>query len=391
MKDEKLLYISYGLNSATMGLVYPILAIYMSHISGENYFFVGIIVSIPFIIMGVMSFGWGTFSDFIGERKKIVIITTIIGSILFFIFPYLNTISLIILRIVQIFFLTSIVLLNALMTEYFPKKKGTSLGNLNFFAGIGWGIGGAISGYIVKMENIEFKSQSIFIFFFISGIISLLSAFVLIPIKETKKKRTMKKLNFSTKFGEEKQIFLICITTFFLFFGYYMIILLFPLHLEKLNASTKTIGYFVASAGIVSAPFGRIAGTLCDKFGRKFNFLLAIFGYLTIIFCYTITTKIILLGILWSLPFWPIYIVASTTIVSDLTKEWERGRGIGLLNFLLYLGCGFGALFAGFLANFIEFQKVFLVGFIFVFISLVFGFFIKESFHFNQKTFKTIN
>lgn len=389
MKSDKLLCISNGLNAMTMGLVYPVLAIYMSHISDENYFFVGIIIAIPLIIMGLMSFGWGTFSDYIGERKKIVIITTIIGSLLFFTFPFLNPISLIIFRIIQIFFLTSIILINALMTEYFPEKKGRSVGNLNVFAGLGWGIGGIISGFVVKMEDIEFNDSSIIIYFIICGIISLMSALVLLPIKEIKKKRTMKKLTISLKFGERKQITFICLTTFFLFLGYYMVIMLLPLHLEKLEASTKTIGYFVAVAGVVSAPFGRIAGNFCDKYGRKKILLIALIGYIVIVILYTITTNIIVLGILWALPFWPLYMVASTTMVSDLTKESERGRGVGLLNFTLHIGCGGGALLAGILANDMEFQDVFAVGMVFILISLGFLLMTKESLvKINQKELK---
>jgi MFS family permease len=61
------------------------------------------------------------------------------------------------------------------------------------------------------------------------------------------------------------------------------------------------------------------------------------------------TSDPLMTAIFWAVPVWSFFYVSATTMISDLTKGHERGRGIGLVNSAVNMGAAIGSLAAGYL------------------------------------------
>ena len=143
--------------------------------------------------------------------------------------------------------------------------------------------------------------------------------------------------------------------------------------------ATLVIGVLSALASIGGIVGSGVAGRMCDRYGRKNVFIASIILYIISLFFYSQTKNIYAIAILWSIPFYSFFFVSATTMISDLTSNVERGRGMGLLSSVLGVGGGMGALMAGYAAKIIDFQLVFGIGIIFLVFGLAIALFMRET------------
>jgi len=370
------------------GMLYPVVPIYIKHISGDD-FLVGLSFALPFFVTIPTSFLWGVLSDYIGKRKPILIYSGLIGACLFIAFPFLNAVELIALRTVQLFFLSSAeVLTLALVTEYFPKSKGKSIGDLHLFGGAGSTIGGLIVGFIVPSAFLQIGDPNLISFFLICTILTFVSIMLLGIITEVQKKPERKSLREMLKFGElkpiRKEIRNICLSAAVLQLALLMVYAIFPIFIEEevigpaANA-TMIVGVLSAIASLGGIIGSGVAGRVCDRIGRRKVFISSIIFYGIYLFLYSLTNNIYIIAVLWAIPIYSFFFVSATAMISDLTSDAERGRGIGILTSSVGVGGGFGALLGGYAANLWSFQFVFAFGIIFVAVSLVIALTIKET------------
>jgi MFS family permease len=377
-------FVSFWANS----MLYPVIPIYVKHMSGDD-FLVGLMFALPAFATIATTFFWGMLSDYIGKRKPILIYCGVIVSLLFFIFPYLNAVQLIIARTIQTMFISSSILSFAIVTEYFPHAKGTFIGDLQLFGGVGSTIGGLLVGVLLSSTMLFQGSPELLSFFTLCGLLFLFSTAYLVPINEVKKEPIKRPLKDMFAFGDlEKgrlnQIRNLCLSVAVIYIALLMVYALFPIFveeevLESTANATLVVGILSALASAGGMVGSGLAGRLCDRFGRRIVFLVTIVLYIIVIIIYALIRNIYVIAILWSIPLYPFLFVSATAMVSDLTTNVERGRGIGLLNSSMNLGAGFGGLIGGYAARLWDFQFVFGVGLIFVAISLVIALFTKET------------
>ncbi|MDO9538250.1 MAG: MFS transporter [Thermoplasmata archaeon] len=353
MKGYKHVLLAMGLSAIINGMLYPILSLYVYNIS-EDFFLVGLIMALPFLAAVPMSFVWGMVSDRIGSRRIVIIITGCIGASMFFIFPFVDTTGLIILRLVQVAFLTSMVLLNAMATEFFPKRKGTSIGDLALVGAIGQAGGALAAGILLPSRFMFIGSDAVTLVFSIAGIVTILASLSLVPMKGRARKAEFTNLRSMLSFGERRGIFIVSLVALIMPLSGYLIFSVFPVYLKSLEIpwdSTMVAGVFTALSAITGIFASGIAGRACDRYGRKWVLVGSGAAYFLVWVGMGLTRQPLLTAILWAIPVWSFFYVSAITMVSDMTKPEERGRGIGLVNSSISMGAAAGSILAGYVLS----------------------------------------
>lgn len=351
MRTYKHILLAAGLTSVINGLLYPIMALYMYGIS-EDYFLVGLIMALPFLAAVPMSFVWGAVSDRIASRRLVMVVAGTIGGALFFVMPFVGTTELIILRLVQVGFTTSFVLLNAVATECFPKKKGTSVGNLALVGGIGQAAGALAAGFLLPSSEMSVGSDAVTIMFSVAGIITIIGALSLLPMRERRRKSLRTRFNGFLSFGEKRAVAIVSSVALILPLAGYIVFSVFPIYLGDLDIpwdATMVAGAFTALSAVTGIFASGIAGWACDRHSRKWVLVGSGAAYVLVWALMGMTVEPILIAMLWAIPVWSFMTVSAFTMVSDLTKPSERGRGIGLVNSAINLGGAAGSVLAGYL------------------------------------------
>ncbi len=377
-------FVSFWANS----MLYPVIPIYIKHMSGDD-FLVGLSFALPAFAMIATSFLWGTLSDRIGKRRPILIFCGIAVSLLFFTFPFLDAVGLIAARTIQTVFVSSSILSFALVTEYFPSSKGTSIGDLQLFGSVGSTIGGTLVGFLVSSTMLFQGSPQLVSFFTLCGTLFLLSTIFLVSIREVAKEPVRRPLRDMVVFsqmtsGRLREVRNICLSAAIVHIALLMVYSIFPIFVEEDvigtgENATLAIGILAALASAGGIVGSGVAGRICDRFGRRNVFVASIVFYFAVTSVYATVKNIYVLGFLWSIPLYSFLFVSATTMVSDLTTETQRGRGLGLLNSSTNLGAGIGGLIGGYAARFWDFQTVFAAGLVFIVLSLLVALYTKET------------
>lgn len=346
MNPHRLISVAWLFFSMANGITFPILPIYIHELSG-SYIAVGLITALPAFMFMAMSFGWGALSDKIGERKKIIIISNLVGAVVYFSFDFLTADLLLLMRTVQSVFLASAYLIPALITEYFPEERGKALGDFQSFGALGWVIGGLSAGYL-------YTSGYIFI---VCGCVGLVFTLLMVPLKEIRKK-TLKKFYFF-KFGNIKVLLYLSLAIIVLMTSAGIISGLFSVYMKGFGVSEVNIGRVSALTGLSVALTISLAGRICDRVGSERVFALTCFSYIWIWIALALTENMLLFGMIYAIPAYSFFFVSTTSIAAEATSVEERGRGIGLVNSSMWLGNFLGPLLGGFLAQGFDISSAF--------------------------------
>lgn len=324
--------------SITQGMLFPLLPIYAYEIGGK-FAYAGYIFSLPSIIMVAMNFSWGFLSDRLGDRRLVILSTNAVAASMYFFFPYLGINWLVGLRCLQTFFYSSTILMPTLITEYFPARKGGALGRYYVASGVGWTIGGVLSGHTARIG---------FPFFFhLIGVLSLMSCSIFIFVEELHREKDSRKLRQSLTFGDPKKILILCVYSFVLMTGSSIPSSIFNVYLRTLGTSMVVIGYVSSLTSLAFLLVADSVGRACDKFGRRPLLVVTPVLYAIMWLGIGLVPNIYVKIALWILPFYGLFITSSTSSASDLTSEKERGRGIGILNSSIGLGNFAGGIVGG--------------------------------------------
>ncbi|MBM4249726.1 MAG: MFS transporter [Euryarchaeota archaeon] len=364
-----------GLNATVTALLYASLQ-FLTFEKGQNLVYVGLVGSLPYAGMMVMAYVWGVVSDWLGRRKGIVVASGAAGSLLFFIYPLLDTVELLIaVRFIQVCLMGSVILLIAVATERCPGEKGRVVGDLNVPLALGWLVGAGVAAYLYKTSQ-----EGLFI---LCGIVGLAGALVLLPLEELRRScgENVLKLREMLTFRNRRPILVLCAATLLLLTGNYIVYAVFPQYLTTgaFSLDEMRIGMLVAGSGLTGMLVFRAAGRLVDRVGRRRVLVPTIAAYLVSWAAYALTRDIYVLGMLWLLPYWCFFTTSSTAMACDLTDERERGRGIGILNAAINSGAFAGSLLGGVLAAGIGYQPAFGVAAILVLGAFVISLRISES------------
>ncbi|MFQ5892244.1 MAG: MFS transporter [Candidatus Methanofastidiosia archaeon] len=250
--------------------------------------------AVPSLIIVLPSFFWGVLTDRIGERKRVLSYSGILGALMFFSFSRLSPTALIAARSIQSIFFSTYILVPTLVTEKDDKSKGRLLGEYNTFASGGWMLGAAIGGFLYSL--------GVDVFFYSCGFIYLIFALIFFFVDEKK------------KMSEKKKIIIL-----------------------------TTISY-----SVLWFSMGKIS-------------------------------SVMILTILFAVPLFAFFYPSTNGIVSDVTKNHERGRGLGLLNSFGMFGSFVVPFFGGFMSKTFAIPEIYQILIIFGFVALVFSYRVRED------------
>jgi MFS family permease len=337
--------------SVINGMLYPILALYMFSIS-EDYLQVGLMMALPFLAAVPMAFVWGMLSDRIGSRSRVMALAGAAGGALFFAMPFLGPGPLIGLRLVQVGLTTSFVLLNAVATECFPRRKGRSVGDLNLMGAVGQMAGALAAGLLLPSRMMEVGSGAVQNVFFMAGIITICAALSLLPMRERAARSPPAGFREMLDFGDRRGMAAVSAVSLLLPLAGYLVFSVFPVYLKGLAIpwdATLVAGMFTALSALTGIFAAGLAGRACDSWGRRGVLVSSGFAYAAVWALMGMTRDPLWTAALWAVPVWSFFYVSATAMASDLTSREERGRGIGLVNSSVNLGGALGSISAGYL------------------------------------------
>jgi MFS family permease len=146
---------------------------------------------------------------------------------------------------------------------------------------------------------------------------------------------------------------------------------IFNVHLSNLGVSKESIGYVTSLTSLTFLLVADAVGRSCDKYGRKPLLVMTPVLYMCMWVGIGLVENIVMKIILWILPFYALFITASTSAVSDLTSPQERGRGVGLLNSFIGFGNFAGGILGGNLADRIGPENTFVSSALFAVLGIV--------------------
>ncbi|MBF0544452.1 MAG: MFS transporter [Candidatus Riflebacteria bacterium] len=336
---------------------------------------VGILISVNFMVAAIMSPIWGSLADKFGKKAMVLRavfgISITVGLMSFATTPW----HLLFLRICQGcvggFIASSI----ALMASLSPKEIiGYSLGTLNSAILAGTFVGPLLGG--VFADFLGFRNLFLFIgaCCFVSGILVAWNANdAPLGDPETQKK---KKIGFFVIVGLIKIIpglGVICAAQVLINTSLMMINQILPLFtlelLGKINLITSAVGIITAALGIPCVLLVAKWGKLSDRIDSSKTFYLTAFGmsFGAILFIFSKD----FLSLVGTRFFMGIFLAgcatSSQSLVAKITPDDKTASGLSLLSSSQLIENATGPLLAGFLSSHLGFRAVFFCSFLMLF------------------------
>jgi MFS family permease len=168
---------------------------------------------------------------------------------------------------------------------------------------------------------------------------------------------------------------LILIANFLLYFGFYILMPVFPFYLTEMFQIDKTaIGLVLSSYSIAMLVIRPFSGYLLDTLARKPLYICAYFIFMTVFAGYPIAGTLFiftLLRVVHGLSF-GLVSVAGNTIVIDITPSARRGEALGLYGLANNIAMAVGPMMGLILYDYYSFNLIFTIALI----SCTIGFFI---------------
>jgi len=386
----------------TIGGAYPLLVLQTKSLEGldrlERSLAQGSVVGLPLLITVIATILWGRHTDRLGARRPTLLMTLAIGGVLFLPMAWLGAWPLVALRVVQMgFFAAGYVLYSSLASEYYPKARATSLGYYNMASGIGWGMGGLLVSFMVPESAYGWASPEVIGAGAMLALAALLAAALLYGLPEPEFKPEHGTLRDLLVGPNRRLLLLVALTALLLMAGYNQLIVFFPDYIMDITDDNNFImGLLFAASGILGSLFAGYIGRFTDRHGRRTSLCLALFSYVMAMLFYTLVAyppvfevleevwsllPALLIGIAWAFPLWVFFMVAASSMISDLSPSHQRGRAMGLLQSAMYLGMGLGALTAGLVKSQHDFWVVFALGTVVVGLAALVGFTLPDTQH----------
>ncbi|MDK2854178.1 MAG: hypothetical protein PWQ92_1072 [Thermococcaceae archaeon] len=358
-----LLAISMFLANVSWGIAYPYLGVYMKALGG-SLFLVGLL-SVAFnLTSSIAQYPFGYLSDKTGRRKPFIAFGIFSSGIAYLFVIFATTPSALLgIRILQGVLSSSIFPAHtAFITELSVMEKvGSTFGFFNFVENMGYMLGNFVGSGIVKVLGI--KSA-----FIISALISIVSAGIVMLIKETPHQTSHSEGLILTQESRESErvifkgsafksllkgklgIFYLSVLFAMIASGqvYSVLSVYFE---ERFGSQWVGILFGVDSlAAALSAPF---IGRAIDKKGAKKIFILSLVGYMVVFYGYGAVKSInlmialsILSGVKWSA-----FVSAASAYVALKTEDRIRAQAMGMLNTMMSIGWVVGPLIGGYLSE----------------------------------------
>ena len=337
------LNILYFVFYAALAGYYPFLTVYMVE-RGLNYTEIGIAYAATALISVVVQPVWGYFTDKYSTKKKILLVTMLISSIIINSFVFIRGFGMVISAMIILIIFQSPMgsILDAYTYEIIEVHKGIQFGRIRLMGSAGYAVFSLLIGMLIKATNIN-SSFYIYFIMLITGI------FVINSIKFKGKSRSQK-LNISDlrELLKNKSfilfLFSICLMgTALGVNGSYISVLI-----EKTGGNVANLGMLWFMLAISELPAFFFGGKLLKKYSELDVFIFAIMVYMARFFLGGSCTnykQVMLLQLLQGISF-PLYLMASLQYLNKIVPSKMRTSSMTLY-------AAFGGGLGGFIGNII--------------------------------------
>ena len=299
---------------------------------------IGIVASIPWLLMLIIQPFWGMLADKYG--KLLCLKISLIGALLLFVlFPLVNSGIIVIagMTIALSLFNTPVLpLLDSIALDHVEGKQIKSYSTIRFWGAIGYALGASVTGWLISLIGVQAA-------FFSSAGFSLLCFFSALKIINPNLQH--KGLNVEFKyFGRiisNKILLIFLFIIVIVSISQSAITFFLALYMRQIGASPETTGLAIGMEGISELPFYFIAAWLLQRIAAGKVVFIAIIATCIRLFLYSINSNPDLVifieamnGMTWTL-LW----VASVEFVNNLIPPKWRTTGQSLL-WAAYFGAG---------------------------------------------------
>lgn len=324
-------------------------------------------------------------SDRIGRRKEIMLLSRLflVGQYILLIFYYDSSlwINLAILASFGIVTQAYYIMHGALLTTIcHPDKRGKVTSFQTLFASAGWMIGSGVSGLIFNQWGQQGNLIVAASFALLSGIIVMFSSSkpwsskqkelaeldaeakldleinkiekieMELPVRSVSEieSKDGKKITSYWEIFKRKEVLTLIISLAILDFGFGPFSVIGGNYLKiVVGMSNNRVALSNSIATVVGLVITIIMSQVLDKYGRK-PFLIVAFVAYPVIYSlmFALSNYWVAIFIIYSFPLYAVKMPTANTIISDVTSEKERARGMSLINFEQIITQGIGAIIA---------------------------------------------
>ncbi len=365
----KLLYLVLAIYSLNIGIIVTIVPLYSSRL-GADEVAVGFVVSAYAVAYVVASPLWGKASDFLG--RKLALGLGMLGcSLSAFLFPLAGDPSqLMVIRLFHglvdaAFWIVPTIIVTDLCV---PVERGTALGKVGTFQGLGFIVGPFLGGLL--LEQLNYPSV-----FYICSVLALSTALmVFIGLHDARAQKSplredagssgtnQSPMQGRLRVREGGRRFAIGYLQTILsatFFG--VIVSHFVLHASEVVGQEYLVGLLLTSYYIVETFVQPLVGRLSDTLGRHrailLAFLLCALGFFMLIFSPSLVLFLMAIVIIGG-GIGGLY-VSLTAFLMDLASRDQRGLIAGMQNLTWGIGYFLGPAIGGVLAALYSFSAVY--------------------------------
>ncbi|KYK38615.1 MAG: MFS transporter [Theionarchaea archaeon] len=340
-------------------------SIYLKEEIGATYTQVGIIWMLMFVVNALFQIVWGWTSDRFARRKHFIILGEGIPAIVFLFIPGISDIVVltVVLVTLQVLWSMASPVWKALIAEHsVPKERGTLIGKITTFGGIG-----AILGYYIVGDLISQYGYA-YLFYFCSlcmFLSSSLAAFMdepegLQPYDQ--KLLSMQQVRILST--EQRPFSLYTLLIFVVSFAFALFEAFISLYIRELGGTIQQVGYvFIVGDGIATASMFPM-GKLTDKMGRveMLQICLVVRTIAVLLFAVAPVWWYLFLAVAVNGIGWSGYHVSSFAVLSSLTPREMRGTYMGFHSMVLTISRG-GSSVGGSIADRFSLKSLFFSSF----------------------------
>ena len=379
-------YLSVLLWHAGYSLILPFTSIWLRNDIGESSFFMlAVALSIPNLIgiIGIMALS--NLTDKRGRFREIILLVNIVGTIEYMLLTQIAQVTeyMVIIGIGALVFPSYYTLIQAFATNICKEnERGKVTSYLMLFASVGWFSGSIVSGPAFRIMGMNFMFIVASIAFLLTGII-ILKAPKYIP---NNKNNEMEPKASIIDIIKRKQVFLIILSAVIIDTSAGAMFLMGSIFaFEHIGLDPDSIGYSAAIATAVATILLLQLGKLSDKYGRRPQYVFGLVLYPIWYSLLYIFPDPLLFFIIWSLPVYAFLRPILPAMISDLTNEAERSRGMALVSIASTASMTVGAILLGLLVDITSNIELWvIVPAILGWFAVIIGyFFVKES-HINK-------
>lgn len=360
--------------NAAGGILYAVLPIFELRQPGVGPLLATLVIAVPLLAQTLATPLWGAVSDRWGKRRELLAMGVLAQSAVFLVYPFLTPLSLLLVRVLQVFLGATSTLAFAVVTEDPGRTAGRGLGGLYLWSGLGSLLGILAGLPFVGGSQFSSSSPAAVLLFVLLAAFSATSVVALLSAGDLPRRPAPSATRQWFRFRSGPWVVRLSAASLVVGLANYTVFTLFPVYVDEVLAPGGFLGWALnptqqlallsiaaAAGGVLISPWA--GATSEGSHARRGLFLSAplVYALLWAGLAWVRSYPVVIL--IWAYPASITFALPLTREVAGLSRPEERGRAVGLLNSAYTLGGLGGALLAGVgTARGVSFPDLFLAG-----------------------------